>query len=199
MVTSGPMRTTPPTFRATVSSPRDEVNKRPSREPPGLQGRKDTWCRGSQRPRALRDQPSRQVAWGPLGAQLTTCCRNPAAGGLTTDSTRFMFIGSLSIKLPCCLGRSPYYTQLNVSYCGGFSCSQGMESGETADVFLKGQTVNSRGFAGPRPPTWTQPLIMCESWAWPGSCDPSLTNTSRWAGLGTPARAGQPLVQNISI
>ena len=73
-----------------------------------------------------------------------------------------------------------------------------VEGGGTADVFFKGQTVNPRGSAGPRPPLWTQPPIMCGSWARPGSRDPSLPNTSRWAGLDAPARAGQPLVQNIS-
>lgn len=147
------MRTTPPTFRATVSSPRDQVNKHPSREPPGLRGSKDTWCRGSQRPCARQDQPSRQVAWGPLSAQLTTCCRNPAAGGLTTDSTRFMFIGSLSIKLPCCLGRNPYYTQLNVFLLLRLQLFPGGGKWGNSRCFLKGSESQLSGLCRPQAST----------------------------------------------
>lgn len=145
------------------------------------------------------EQPGRRVACGPLGAQLTACCRHPAAGGLTTDSTRFMFVGSPSIKLPCGLGwEKPTPHTVGCVLLLRPQLFPRVEGGGTADVFFKGQTVNPRGSAGPRPPLWTQPPITCGSWARPGSRDPSLPNTSRWAGLDAPARAGQPLVQNIS-
>ena len=87
-VTSGPIRTTPTTFRATVSSPHDEVSVLPEnhQDRKGAKTRSAGEASGRMPGRTSWDQPRRQVAWGPLGAQLTTCCRNPAPGGLTTDS-----------------------------------------------------------------------------------------------------------------